>query len=199
MTDVMPDFVMDEGKPEQSDVLVELTQLAQHQLEQEEYVEQLEKRLKEAKNLLNKLSQEEIPNLLKSRGLSEVTLSNGMKVTITEDLNVTITDDDKFFNFLKERGEDDIIKANITLGKQKAGMVERLLQFLQTNEYDYASKTDVHAQTKKKYFRDMCGIGLDEHERVKGYQDGTLTPPSNLPEWCKVFTINKTKIRSKRK
>lgn len=191
---VMPSF-MQEEEPKSSDALQNLMVLAEAYLQQEAYVKELSAQLDNAKGLLNKLSTEEIPNLLRSHGLSRIKLANGMEVTVKEDINVTIKDEERFFKYLEETGQSDIIKTTVYLGRQDADLLASLHKFMKEEGIEYEEDTKVHAQTLKKFFRDKCGIGLDETERQVGYMKGTLTPPSNLPDWCTVFTIATTKIK----
>jgi len=190
----MPSFLQ-EDKPKQSDVLVQLMELANAQLQQEAYVKQLSDELDKAKGTLNKISSEEIPNLLRSHGLSRIKLANGMEVTVKEDINVTIKDEQRFFKYLEENKQADIIKTTVFLGRQETEDLASLHKFMRENGIEYEEDTKVNSQTLKKYFRDKCGIGLDDTERVYGYQTGKLTPPSSLPDWCTVFTIATTKIK----
>lgn len=193
-TKAMPSFLQDE-QPTQSNILVQLSDLAEAQLRQEQYVKKLTEELDGAKKILNKISTEEIPNLLRSNGLSRIKLANGMEVTVKEDINVTIKDEERFFKYLEESGQADIVKTTVYLGRQEGEMLALLHQYMKEQGIQFEEDTKVHPQTMKKFFRDMCGIGLDDAERAYGYMTGKLTPPSSLPDWCTVFTIATTKIK----
>jgi len=191
---VIPSFIT-EDVPAQSNILVELTELANAQIAQEQYVKELTESLDSAKKSLYRISMTEIPDLLRKHGLSRIKLANGMEVNIKEDINVTIVDEQRFFKYLEDNNSDDIIKSQISLGKQETGLLAELRTFMRDKGMEYDEKKGVHAQTMKKFFKVKCGIGLDDAERAYGYKTGKLTPPSSLPDWCKVFTVAKAQIK----
>lgn len=189
-----PSFIDDEQ--EHDDSLKLLSSLAQRQLNLEAEMKEVEERLDVLKKAHNKIAGEEIPNLLKNRGLSSIKLVTGEKIDVKEDVNVTVKDDNQFFEFLRSRNEDDIIKMMFTMDRMKTEKLDILFEFLNANKYDFEFDVNVHPNTKKKYFKDLIGLSeTDYDKRLEGYRSGKLIPISELPNWCSVFIIYKTKIK----
>lgn len=189
-----PSFIDDEQ--EHDDSLKLLSSLAQRQLNLEAEMKEVEERLDILKKAHNKIAGEEIPNLLKNRGLSSIKLVTGEKIDVKEDVNVTVKDDNQFFEFLRSRNEDDIIKMMFTMDRMKTEKLDILFEFLNANKYDFEFDVNVHPNTKKKYFKDLIGLSeTDYDKRLEGYRSGKLIPISELPKWCSVFIIYKTKIK----
>ena len=180
---------------QQVDVLTKLKSLVATQLEYEKRVAEAEEQLESLKKILNRVSMDEIPNLLKQHGLSRIKLDTGEVVEIKEDINVTIVDKGRFFEFLHERDEEDIIKTQIALDRVDSTKLNELYSFLMDNDYPYNAEVNVHSQTLKAYFKEICGMKVTEDEREKGYATGRYTPPSALPDFCKVFTLSRAKIK----
>ncbi len=191
-----PSFIKEENI-ETTDVLAKLSTLAYMQLEYERQVAEKEEELKMLKDKLNKISMEEIPMLLRTNGLSRVKLATGETVEIKEDINVTIKDKDALFDFLKQRGDSELIKTNLAIGKTDGDRMSALYAFLMSQEFDYTTEMSVHSQTLKAYFKELCGLKVDESKRVEGYAKGKYIDPNRLPEFAKIFTLTKTKITNK--
>jgi len=149
---------------------------------------------KEVKDKFNKISGEEIPNLLNQYQLSEIKLKNGKKVIVKEDISVTIKNNDAFFLFLKNRNEDDIVKLIYNFSNRMSDEQRgELADFLIANDYDFEMDLNVHSQTRKKYFKELLGIGKDDFE--EGISNGRYMKVSDLPPWANVFMLKKTTIK----
>ena len=156
-------------------------------------IEKLEEELKQKKKLLNDYSQNLIPELLNSFGLSEIKLNTGEKVIVKEDISVTIENNEKFFEFLKSRDEDDIIKLAFFFPKMESEKVEALYNYLVEQNYEYESEKSVHAQTRKKYFKELLGIGKPDLEQ--GLKSGKYIIKEIIENFVKIFTYHTTKIK----
>lgn len=188
-----PSFIEDEKF---DDSLEELAVLASQQLDLESQIKAVEESLKTLKKAHQKLAMEEIPNLLLSRGLSEVKLKTGEKVTVTQDVNVTVKDNNKFFEFLRERKEDDIIKMMFSFERMPTEKLDELLETLQDKGYQFDFEVNVHPNTRKKYFKILIGLEEDdERQKLEGFNSGKFIRLSDLPEWCSVYVIQKTRIK----
>ncbi len=192
----LPSFI-DEADSNIEDSLAELQSLVGAYKAYEELVKQKEEDLKKAKDAFNRVAQEEIPNLLLSKGFSSIKLDTGEKIDIRDSLNVTIKDEHAFFQWLKERGEDDIIKTIISLDRMPSGMLKKLYDFLNENQYPYDANIGVHHKTRETYFKQLTGTDsrISETERVEGYSTGRYIPIGKLPDWVNVYLIHKAKIK----
>ena len=179
-----PDFLT--GKDEMSgNVLEELQAKVDKFLSVSAEVEDAEAALKELKKVKNRFSEEEIPNLLKQYGLSEIRLESKQKVIVTEDLSVSISNNFAFHKFLRERKHDDIIKSTFSFGKLSHDDYTKVADAIDTTGLDFEATDKVEAPTRKKYFKELIGMGESAPEM-------TL---AELPEWAKAFVIKKTKIK----
>lgn len=158
-------------------------------------IEEVELKLKEKKEYFNKLSQEEIPTLLNTFGLAEIKLVTGEKIKVKEDASVSVPDDKKeaFYAFLKERNEEDIIKLHFHFSRMPVEKMTELFSFLTEQDYDYSSDRGVHAQTLKKYFKELLGIG--DEEREKGIVEGRYLRKEDIENIANVFVLYRTYIK----
>ena len=138
-----------------------------------ERIKSEESYLKELKEQFNSIAQHGIPDYLDEFGLSGITLSDKRKIKVEKDVSVSVKDQDAFFNFLRSRKDDAIIKDTITIENPESKTKTLLLE----NHIVYDSEKKVHSQTLKKYFRDLIELGD--------------TPP----ECVSVYIYNKTKIK----
>ena len=188
-----PDFLKNQKAGMTQDALKELQELVALFKRQNAEVDELEEQLKNAKKRFNQTSQEAIPTLLHSHGLSEIRLMSGEKIFVKEDLSVTITDEQKFFDWLEFRGEDDIIKLQLHFDRTESDKLSKLFAWLLDNEFDYEMHQGVHGQTKKKYFKEVLGLGQDDYE--EGLEDGRYVKEEKVNIFAKIFKFNKTTIK----
>ncbi len=148
----------------------------------DEYADKVEKAtqaLKVITSQFNNMALEQIPEFMLSHGMSELKLTDGRKVKIKEDISATITDEFAFRQWLKNRNEDAIIKVKYNMDKMSSNASTALADFLATNDYEYEIDESIHAQTKKKYFKELIKeLGQEE-----------------LPEWVKIYNIRKAAIK----
>lgn len=189
-----PEFLKSESNEPEEGSLERLSRLVAEYQDAANDVDECEEALRLAKERFNKLSMEEIPMLLRKNGLSRIRLADGKEVTIKEDVSVTITNEQGFFQFLTNRGEEDIVKLHFDFARMEPDRMEQLFDFLHEKEYEYDSKKDVHAQTRKKYFRELLGVGESEEELVIGRRKGHFLVPSDLTEFANVYSIYTTKV-----
>lgn len=188
-----PTFLKDQDEGITQDTLQELKDLVELYKAQSADVEELEEDAKEAKKRFNKTSQELIPNLLLAHGLTDIRIDTGEKITVKEDVSVTVKDDDKFFAFLKKRDEDDIIKLQVSFARMDSEKISALFAFLLDNEYDYEMQRNVHGQTKKKYFKELLGLGKSDIE--EGLKSKKYMRREALEIFAKLFVFHTTKIK----
>ena len=186
-------------KPDElnADSLQRLKNLADSYFLIEKEVNEAEEYFKERKGLFNKLCQETIPDFLGQYGLSDIKLKSGEKIKVKEDLSVSISEENKpkFFAFLKERNEDDIIKMQIHFDRMPSKKLQNLISFLNKEKFGYDSKRDVHSATRKKYFKELFGLHVDEDDRKVGIENNRYLRMQDVEEFANVFQIRKTKIK----
>ncbi|RLI53609.1 MAG: hypothetical protein DRP09_15305 [Candidatus Thorarchaeota archaeon] len=142
-------------------------------------VARAEKYLKTCKENFNRLALDVIPEFMLSHGMVSMKLSDGREVKIKEDISASVKDDLAFRDWLKERGEDAIIKVRYNMGKMSNSSYSALADYLASNDYEYDVDESIHAQTKKKYFKELLKeMNQDE-----------------LPEWVTIYNIRKATVK----
>jgi|19_taG_2_1085344.scaffolds.fasta_scaffold05962_3 hypothetical protein len=146
--------------------LERLVTLSNSMTEKERKVEELEEELRRAKQDLRDVQEEQIPDIMMELGVTDVTLSDGRKLTIKEDLHCKIADKNRkeAHDWMIENGFGDIIKnqvvVNVETGNQEA--LNSLLGVLSSNQYeDYSLKNNIHFQTLKKFVKENIEAGVD--------------------------------------
>ena len=146
--------------------LERLVSLSNSMTQKERRVEELEEDLRTAKQELRDIQEEQIPDVMMELGVSEVTLTDGRKLTIKEDLHAKIADKNRqeAHAWMVEHGYGDIIKnqvvVNVETGNQES--LNSLLGILNNNAYeDYSLKNNIHFQTLKKFVKENIEAGVD--------------------------------------
>jgi len=179
------------------DALFRLKHLVEQYKLTETDIKEMELALAREKEYFNKLSQEEIPTLLSTYGLSEIKLESGEKVVVKENASVSVPAEKEqaFYDFLKNRDEEDIIKLHFHFARMPTEKMTGLFGFLTEQEYDYDSDRGVHSQTLKKYFKELLGIGVDRIDREKGVAEDRYLRKEDVIDIANVFTFFSTKIK----
>lgn len=192
-----------------ADSLAELDRLLAINDERSKEVKRLTLELENVSRLFNEVNHELIPNLLRQNGLSRIRLKDGREVSIKEDVSVSWVGDDeiqqlrsqeKFFEFLQNRGEADIVKLNVAFKRMPDETRDMLLEFLEEKELEYEMRTKVESSTLRKYFRELYGVGLDEDELQRAAESGKVmsdTDPT-LQSMVKTFKYYATKVTEKK-
>jgi len=175
--------------------LVQLEELVVAYKALEKHIAVQEEALSATKAAFKTVAQESIPALLNQHGLAEIKLRNGSKIIVKEDASVSVPDDKKlaFFEFLKERNEEDIIKLNIQFKKMPVEKQKDLFDFLNNYDYDYESDRGVHPMTLKSYFKKLLGVG--DEDRAEGIAKGKYIKPQDVANVANIFTFFNTKIK----
>jgi hypothetical protein len=193
-----PDFLMDEKVVSEDqqlqvdDSLAQLKGLADLYLDYESRIEELEQKLKELKKVYNDLGQSKIPELLLSTGMKMIALDDGRKISTKEDISVTVKDEFLLYRFLVERGHEDIVKTQVTLGRLEDEDLTKILDAISDVGADFETERKVNAQTLKKYFRSMLGIDA-ELDRAPEIDE------SIYKEFASVYRYYKTKVENTKK
>ena len=184
---------LEEEKISTDVILKNLQDLVDNYLTLKNDIELLEEELKNKKKSFNKIAMEEIPIYLAQYNLSEIKLATGQKVIVKEDISITIKDNEKFFTFLKNRNEQDLIKTQISFDRMDDAAFNSLFHFLMEYDYAYDIKKDVHAQTRKKYFKELLGIGKEDYK--EGIKKGKYLRAKDIEAFASAYNFYKTKIK----
>ncbi len=158
--------MFDDVKPEVSEIsLKTLTDKANKMVELEQLVEEKQASLKSTQKELKTLSEEDIPALLSEVGLSEITLTNGKKISTSAYYYGRITEHNRqeAFEWLQDNGHGDIIKnvVSVSFGRDEDVNAEKLLSNLQDNGYTTNGKKWVEPMTLKAFIREQVEGGND--------------------------------------
>lgn len=190
-----PEFLLNESKENKGADLARLQDLVTSYKILEKEIEAAETALAERKKAFQAIAQEEIPALLNQAGLSEIKLSTGEKVQVSEGINVTIAEKDRFFDFLKSRGEDGIAKLALQFDRMDPAVKEKIFAAIYAEGVNFSADETVHGQTLKKYAKELLGIGKDPDEIAAGLQAGSIVKREAVEAFLKVYTYWTTKIK----
>lgn len=154
--------------------------LIKRQCEIEDWIDEQSERLREAKNNLNKIQFELLPDAMLAAGCSEYADENGFKVTVKQDVKASMTEKTKpwCFAWLREQGHGDIIRNEfkVTYGVGQDTDAARLVNTLQEQGQDFNQKEYVHSRTLPAF----CRAELEENDHGE--------------EWEKNFGIFRFKV-----
>lgn len=153
MTEINYDEMAEAPVKVSDDEVESIAQLAERQIVLEDWIEEQESRLKEAKQNLAKLSGELLPEAMRQAGMKEFKLADGCEITTDEDVKASITQKnlDSALEWLRENEWADTIRHEfkISYGKGEDEMSDNLQSFLGETGQDFNEKTFVHPQTLK--------------------------------------------------
>ena len=140
-----------------------------------------EEKLKQKKEVADKISEQVIPEIMESMKLKTMKLSDGSAIEVKEIYSATIpvAKREGAFNWLRENDLGDLIKNEITVsfGRNEDNKASEYANLAESSGYQPQQKLKVEPMTLKALYR----------ERVEGKQD--------LPsEHFNLFKGNKTKI-----
>lgn len=193
MSDV-PDFIKEdqaEDQPVDANTLAALVRLFK---DQKAEVDRLSAELADAQAVFNKTSREYIPELMRGLGYSEITLDTKEKLKVKEDASVSVPEEKErvFFDFLEQRGDQDIIKLNFAFPRMSGERRQFLMDLLTGNDFEFDFKEGVHPQTLKAYFKRLLGVG--EEDRAEGIRSGKYLHPDVVKDFANIFTYYVTSI-----
>lgn len=138
------------------DLVTEMVQLEAYIKESEEYLAALKKK--------HEIIQTgKLPEALEAFGLTEFVMVDGSRVKVKDEVYAGITEGNKdaAFSWLKETGNDGIIKNEVKLpfGKGQDREAQVLMDLLTTQGYSFNSLKTVHAMTLKAFVKDRLSRG----------------------------------------
>lgn len=173
--------------------LERLQRLVRLYMEQHTAVLEAEQALDAAKKAFNKTSMEDIPEVLLGAGLSQLKLADGKKVTVKEEISCSVKDMPSFSSFVTDRGDDEILKTTVALGRVPDNILAGIKRLL-AERFDLYPEVvqTVHNATLKKYLKEISGVGLEDPEERLGER---YVPMHELPPSVSVYRYYKTTIK----
>lgn len=156
-----------------------LSKLADEQDEINRGIAELEEQIESKKKRLASLRDVDVPELMQSMGLKELTTSSGLHVKLREEVRAGLPKDlDKrqaVFQWLKENDHEGLIKQKfeIAFGKGQEAFAEEFEKLMKKEGYEARceKKQDVHYQTLLAFLREQIregGITQDQLKEVFG-------------------------------
>ena len=165
-----------------SNSLGAVSDLAQTMFDTEREIEDLEKLLKEKKQNLTKLAEQDLPDLMQELNLKEFTLKNGAKIEVKEVISGSVPsqgaidrakEEDKrvelqmlqqqCFDWLRANGGGALIKSNVEVqfGKDEDEACNQFTKRLRDEKLYYKRAVGVHPATLNKFIQERLGEGKD--------------------------------------
>jgi len=182
-----------------SNSLGAITDMGQRMFDLEREIDSLENLLKEKKQSLTKLAEQDLPDLMQELNVKEFTLNNGAKCEIQDITSGSIpsasaiarakTDEDKnelevrqqqCFDWLRSTGNGSLIRSNVEVqfGRDEDKLCNDFTKELQDRSIHYRRAVGVHPATLNSFLKEKIENG------------------SNVPrDTFKLFEGRKAKIR----
>ena len=137
--------------------------LARRIRDTEEEIMRTELFLKERKQALQKMTDEDLPSVLEEMGVKSFTLEDGSKVDVKPlyGASIPVARKEEAFGWLREHGFDDIIKNNVTcvFGRGEDEKANAFRQMAMQNGLDPEQKQDVHSSTLRAWVKERVENG----------------------------------------
>lgn len=143
----------------------------------DEEITDLEDIIRDRKEALAQILEEDIPAVLHENGLMAAPLADGRMVTIEQIINVSVVDKQALNGWLEYHEYDAVIKTNLDFGKGVD--VSDIENYCHSNNIQYTKDSGVHPMTLKKVIRDHL-------------EGGGIVPPENV---AKVSVFERAKIK----
>jgi hypothetical protein len=139
-----------------------------------EDIEKLEASIKNQNANKRKIQEEVLPDLMMSVNMQSFKLDNGSSVSLNKFYDARLVDREACFAFLRDSGNDGIIKNTIKteFGKGEESEADKLEEILGQNSIAYQRKADVHHMTLKSFVKDACESGMDFPKEAFGVYEG---------------------------
>jgi hypothetical protein len=162
---LMDEFLKDaQSAVPNTDELMELTALAQMQLDLEMRITTAEAQVDELKEKLRVVQEQQIPDAMSSIGMKKFTLSNGYTVSIREDVYASIRKDfmEQAVHWLDDNGLGDIVKdsVDVKFGRGDSDKAKRLMEYCVNNGWAAQEKMSVHPMTLKAVVKEQLAHGI---------------------------------------
>ena len=128
-------------------------------------VERLDRELKDEKQALLKLTDEDLPSTMADLGLSKFSLDDGSTVEVkpTYGASILVKDRPAAYEWLRENGFDDIIKNVIScqFGRGEDDQASAFHAFASQQGYPADQNESIHASTLKAFVKERIETGED--------------------------------------
>jgi len=132
---------------------------------QQDKVERLDRELKDEKQALLKLTDEDLPSTMADLGLSKFSLDDGSTVEVkpTYGASILVKDRPAAYEWLRENGFDDIIKNVIScqFGRGEDDQASAFHAFASQQGYQADQNESIHASTLKAFVKERIETGED--------------------------------------
>ena len=139
--------------------------LARKIKQQQDKVERLDRELKDEKQALLKLTDEDLPSTMADLGLSKFSLDDGSTVEVkpTYGASILVKDRPAAYDWLRENGFDDIIKNVIScqFGRGEDDQASAFHAFASQQGYSADQNESIHASTLKAFVKERIETGED--------------------------------------
>jgi uncharacterized small protein (DUF1192 family) len=146
-----------------TDGLKSVASLARRIRDTEDEIAKAETFLKQRKETLLQLTDQDLPAILEEMGLKSFTLDDGSKVEVKPLYGASIPAARKqeAFDWLRENGYDDLIKNNVicSFGRGEDEKAAEFAEAARERGLSPEQKQDVHAQTLKAWVRERVEGG----------------------------------------
>ncbi len=132
---------------------------------QQDKVERLDRELKDEKQALLKLTDEDLPSTMADLGLSKFSLDDGSTVEVkpTYGASILVKDRPAAYEWLRENGFDDIIKNVIScqFGRGEDDQASAFHAFASQQGYQADQNESIHSSTLKAFVKERIETGED--------------------------------------
>tara|TARA_R110000751_G_scaffold64667_2_gene132737 strand:- start:5175 stop:5750 length:576 start_codon:yes stop_codon:yes gene_type:complete len=132
---------------------------------QQEKVERLDRELKDEKQSLLKLTDEDLPSTMADLGLTKFSLDDGSMVSViaTYGASILVKNRPVAYEWLRDNGHDDIIKNIVScqFGRGEDDQASAFQAFATQQGYPAAQAESIHAGTLKAFVKERIETGED--------------------------------------
>ncbi|MAZ71780.1 MAG: hypothetical protein CMC70_01405 [Flavobacteriaceae bacterium] len=139
--------------------------LARKIKQQQEKVERLDRELKDEKQNLLKMTDEDLPSTMADLGLSKFSLDDGSTVEVkaTYGASILVKNRPAAYEWLRDNGYDDIIKNVVScqFGRGEDDQASAFQAFASQQGYPADQNESIHSQTLKAFVKERIEAGED--------------------------------------
>lgn len=169
MMNVMND--VNETKPQETDALKRVVELAKQLVEVTERVEGLEESLQKAKTLQRQIETEHLPELMRELELTSMSLADGMRLELKDefDCGITVANHKAALRWLDDNKFGSIIKTKVQVAFSRDDRAAALALSASATKFIKARRVDtscemletVHPQTLKSFLKEEMSKGTN--------------------------------------
>lgn len=121
-----------------------------------EDLEHAETTVSTLKERIRQIEEEHLPQMMEEAGVEGLELPGGDRILLTDFVHAKIRDEQTAFQWLRETGNDAIIKNQITcaFGRGEEEQAQRVMEDLIARRINATQKSTIHPQTLKAFVRE---------------------------------------------